>query len=147
MPICTWYQSCQCRPTLEWFDKSKALAPGKHAHNKVFIIAEAGVNHNGSLATAFKLIDEAKKCKADAIKFQTWKTGNVVIKKAPKAKYQIKKNNIQETQFEMLKKLELSYKDFIKIKRYCDKLKIIFLSTADEIESALFLKPLVSSDV
>ncbi len=109
---------------------------------KVFIIAEAGVNHNGSFKRALKLVDEAKKCNADAIKFQTWKTENVVTKSSPKAKYQINKN-IKETQFDMLKKLELKYRQFKKIKKYCDKKNIIFMSTADEIESANFLKPLV----
>jgi len=109
---------------------------------KVFIIAEAGVNHNGSIKRALKLVDEAKKCQADAIKFQTWKTENVVTKNSPMAKYQ-KKNNSKETQFDMLKKLELTYNQFLLIKKYCDKKKIIFMSTADEIESANFLKPLV----
>ncbi len=109
---------------------------------KVFIIAEAGVNHNGSLKMALRLVDEAKKCNADAIKFQTWKTENVVTKNSPKAKYQKLKNN-KETQYEMLKKLELNHQQFLKIKKYCDRKKIIFMSTADEIESALFLKPLV----
>ncbi len=109
---------------------------------KTFIIAEAGVNHNGSLKKAYELVDAAKACKADAIKFQTWKTENVVIKNSIKAPYQNKfyKKN---TQFEMLKKLEMKYENFIKIKKYCDKKKIIFLSTADEYESAKFLKPLV----
>jgi N,N'-diacetyllegionaminate synthase len=109
---------------------------------KVFIIAEAGVNHNGSLSRALRLVDEAKKSKADAIKFQTWKTENVVTKNSPKAEYQ-KKNNNKETHFNMLKKLELTYDQFLLIKKYCDKKKIIFMSTADEIESAIFLKPLV----
>ena len=108
----------------------------------VYIIAEAGVNHNGSIKQAYQLIDAAKNAKADAIKFQTWKTENVVIKNSPKAPYQNKyyKN---ESQYEMLKKLELKYSVFLKLKKYCDKKKIIFLSTADEIESALFLKPLI----
>ena len=109
---------------------------------KTFIIAEAGVNHDGSLKKAYKLIDAAKKANADAVKFQTWKTENVVIKKSIKAPYQNKyfKNY---TQYEMLKKLELKFENFIKMKKYCDKKKIIFLSTADEIESANFLKPLI----
>tara|TARA_B100000989_G_C19526036_1_gene466903 strand:- start:1020 stop:2024 length:1005 start_codon:yes stop_codon:yes gene_type:complete len=109
---------------------------------KAFIIAEAGVNHNGSFEKALELIDAAKDAKADAIKFQTWKTENVVIKKSMKAPYQNKffKEN---SQFEMLKKLELKFKTFIKLKKYCDKKKIIFLSTADEYESAKFLNPLI----
>ncbi len=109
---------------------------------KTFIIAEAGVNHNGSLNKALKLVDAAINAKADAIKFQTWKTENVVIKNSIKAPYQNKfyKNN---TQFEMLKKLEMKFSNFITIKKYCDKKKIVFLSTADEYESAKFLKPLI----
>tara|TARA_B100000575_G_scaffold294544_1_gene311370 strand:+ start:11959 stop:12963 length:1005 start_codon:yes stop_codon:yes gene_type:complete len=109
---------------------------------KTFIIAEAGVNHDGSLKKAYKLIDAAKEANADAIKFQTWKTEKVVIKKSIKAPYQNKYFK-DHTQFEMLKKLELNFESFIKIKKYCDKKNIVFLSTADEIESAKFLKPLI----
>ena len=106
---------------------------------KVLIIAEAGVNHNGSLKRALKLVDVCKKIGADIIKFQTWKTEKVVTKNSPKADYQ-KKFFKKKTQFESLKKLELSFDDFKKIKKYCDKKKILFLSTADEIESANFLR-------
>ena len=109
---------------------------------RILIIAEAGVNHNGSIKKAFELVDAAKKAKADAIKFQTWKTENVVIKNSLKAPYQNKFNK-NDTQYEMLKKLELKYSNFVKIKKYCDKKKITFLSTADEKESALFLNPLI----
>jgi Sialic acid synthase len=108
---------------------------------KVFIIAEAGVNHNGSFKKALQLVDTCKKVGADAIKFQTWKTEKVLTKNSPKPSYQknyLKKN----TQFEILKNLELSFNDFKKIKKYCDKKKILFLSTADEIESANFLRSL-----
>lgn len=110
--------------------------------NSVFVIAEAGVNHNGSLSLAKKLVDIAKKSGADAIKFQTWKTENVVTKNAEKPSYQVLQNN-EDSQFEMLKKLELSYQDFEEIKQYCDKTGIIFMSTADEYESACFLKDMV----
>ena len=106
---------------------------------KVLIIAEAGVNHNGSLKRALKLVDVCKKIGADIIKFQTWKTEKVVTKNSPKADYQ-KKFFKKKTQFESLKKLELSFDDFKKIKKHCDKKKILFLSTADEIESANFLR-------
>ena len=78
---------------------------------KTFIIAEAGVNHNGSIKKAYELINAAKEAKADAIKFQTWKTENVVVKNSLKAPYQNKFNS-NDTQFEMLKKLELSYSEF-----------------------------------
>lgn len=112
--------------------------------DKVFIIAEAGVNHNGSLGIAFKLVDKAKEAGVDAIKFQTWKTENVVTKNAPKPRYQLHQTDVRESQYDMLKKLELSYEDFLRLKAYCDKKQILFLSTADEIESAEFLNSLQS---
>jgi len=105
----------------------------------VFIIAEAGVNHNGDINLAKKLIDIAVEAGADAVKFQTWKTENLVTKDAFTAMYQ-KENAKVNNQYEMLKKLELSYDDFILLKKYCDKKGIIFMSTPDEEESALFLK-------
>jgi len=107
----------------------------------VFIIAEAGVNHNGRFDLAKKLIDLAVEAGVDAIKFQTWKTENLVTKTAAQAEYQ-KKNSKDVNQYEMLKKLELSYDDFLELKKYCDKRGIIFMSTPDEEESALFLKDL-----
>jgi len=108
----------------------------------VFIIAEAGVNHNGDINLAKKLIDRAVEAGVDAIKFQTWKTELLVTKEANQAKYQIENTGKHESQFEMLKKLELSYDDFIELKTYCDEKGIIFMSTPDEEESALFLKDL-----
>jgi N,N'-diacetyllegionaminate synthase len=107
--------------------------------DKVFIIAEAGVNHNGSFDLACKLVDVAVDAGADAVKFQTWKTENVVTRDTKKALYQMHRRDDTETQFEMLKKLELSFEEFVKLKQYCDIRKIMFLSTADEIESANFL--------
>ncbi|MCP4118188.1 MAG: N-acetylneuraminate synthase [Desulfobacteraceae bacterium] len=112
--------------------------------DKVFIIAEAGVNHNGSLDIAFMLVDKAKEADVDAIKFQTWKTENVITKNAPKPSYQLNQTDARESQYDMLKKLELSYEDFQRLKAYCDEKQIMFLSTADEIESAEFLNPLQS---
>lgn len=106
---------------------------------KIFIIAEAGVNHNGDINLAYKLIDIAAEAGADAVKFQTFKSENVVTKFAKKAEYQIKNTNEDNTQFEMIKKLELKFNDFIKLKEYCDKKGIIFLSTPFDIESARFL--------
>ena len=112
--------------------------------DKVFIIAEAGVNHNGCIDLAKKLIDAAKLAGADAVKFQTWKTENVITNQAEKPQYQ-KDNELsgrEESQYDMLKRLELAYEDFITLKQYCDDKKIIFMSTADEYESARFLNPL-----
>jgi len=111
--------------------------------SKVFIIAEAGVNHNGSLELAHKLVDVSKEAGVDAVKFQTFKAENVVSKTAEKAEYQKKTTGTAESQFEMIKKLELSFKDFEKIKQYCDKKGIIFLSTPFDYESADFLENLV----
>ncbi len=106
----------------------------------VYIIAEAGVNHNGRLELALKLCDAAKEAGVDAIKFQTWKTDKIVTQSANLAIYQ--KENIQnkdDSQYEMLQKLELSYDDFIVIQTYCAKIGVAFLSTPDEEESLDFL--------
>jgi len=95
----------------------------------VFIIAEAGVNHNGSIKLAFQLVDAAVKAGADAVKFQTFKSENLVLKNTQKAEYQKKTTNPSESQFEMLKKLELNFDAFKKINNYCNDKDIIFLST------------------
>jgi len=105
----------------------------------VFIIAEAGVNHNGDIKLAKKLIDVAVDAKVDAVKFQTWKTELLVTKDAKQAEYQTENTKIEESQYNMLKKLELSYDDFKELKNYCDSKNIMFLSTPDEIQSANFL--------
>ena len=108
-----------------------------------FIIAEAGVNHNGKLDLALKLCDSAKKSGVNAIKFQTWKTENIVTMTTNLASYQESSiSNGEISQFEMLKKLELSYNDFVTIKDYCEKIGIIFLSTPDDSESLVFLTKL-----
>jgi len=111
--------------------------------NHCFIIAEAGVNHNGDIRLAHKLVDAAKEAGADAVKFQTFKAENVVSKLADKAEYQKETTNSKESQYEMIKKLELSFEDFVKIKDYCDKKDIIFLSTPFDYESVGFLESLV----
>ena len=106
----------------------------------VFIIAEAGVNHNGSVTLAKKLIDQAVYAGVDAVKFQTWKTELLITKEAKLAKYQ--EHNIDSdisTQFEMAKALELTYENFRELKTYCVQKEILFLSTPDEEESAKFL--------
>jgi len=106
---------------------------------KLFIIAEAGVNHNGSLSIAKRLVDVASDSGADAVKFQTFKADKLVCEDAPKASYQKKTTGGNETQFEMLKKLELSCLDHTKLLAYCKKRKIEFLSTPFDCESVDFL--------
>ena len=107
--------------------------------DRCLIIAEAGVNHNGDLNIALKLCDAAKEAGADVVKFQTWKTEAIITKTVAQAEYQKKNTGIQESQFDMLKRLELSNEDFRKIKKHCDSIGIIFASTADEAESLDFL--------
>ena len=106
---------------------------------RVFIIAEAGVNHNGRLDLAYQLIDVAKDAEADAVKFQTFKAENVVSRLADKAEYQKKATGSDKSQLEMIKKLEISFDDFIKLKKYCDKKEIMFLSTPFDYQSIDFL--------
>lgn len=103
------------------------------------IIAEAGVNHNGKLDLALKLCDAAKESGADVVKFQTWKTEKIITRTVSQADYQTENTGKTESQFDMLKRLELSYDDFRKIKAHCDKIGIQFASTADEEESLDFL--------
>ncbi|WP_318439215.1 N-acetylneuraminate synthase [Photobacterium leiognathi] len=110
--------------------------------NKIFIIAEAGVNHNGDINLAKKLIDAAATAGVDAVKFQTWKTELLVTEDAKMADYQVQNTQREETQFEMLKRLELSYSDFSELKTYCDDRNIQFMSTPDEEQSATFLNGL-----
>ena len=94
--------------------------------SKVYIIAEAGVNHNGDLKKAKKLIQEAKKVGADAVKFQYYKTENLVLKKTPKTNYQKKNEKKFKNQFDMLKKYELSKYHLVLLQRTAKKLKIDF---------------------
>ena len=101
----------------------------------VYIIAEAGVNHNGSLEIARKLIDVAKECGADAVKFQTFKAGESTGIRADKVAYQKNNEKTQESQFDMLKNLELSFDDFRRLKEYCTTKNIDFISTPDGAES------------
>jgi N,N'-diacetyllegionaminate synthase len=110
--------------------------------NKVFVIAEAGVNHNGNIEIAKKLINAAKNSDADAVKFQTFKAEKVMSKFAQMADYQKVNTGIDETQLEMIKKLELSYNDFVYLKEYCDKLDIEFMSTPFDYDSIDFLNEL-----
>ena len=105
----------------------------------VFIIAEAGVNHNGDINLAKKLVDVAKECGADAIKFQTFKAEESTGIFAEKAQYQKENDKTQESQLEMIKRLELPFEDFKEIKEYCDVKEIIFISTPDGFESLNYL--------
>ena len=108
-------------------------------NNKVFIVAEAGVNHNGSIEKALELIDAAVYAGADAVKFQTYKTENYVTKNASKAEYQEVTTGKDENQFQMIKNLELSYDKYLQLEEKCQKNNIKFLSTAFDIESLNFL--------
>lgn len=107
----------------------------------VYIIAEAGVNHNGSFELACRLADAAKDAGADCVKYQTFKSENLVSKNAQKAEYQ-KKTTGDSSQQDMLKKLELSFDSFVKLKEYCDKIGICFLSTPFDFDSIDFLNSL-----
>lgn len=101
----------------------------------VFVIAEAGVNHNGDIQLAKRLIDAAVEAGADAVKFQTFKTENIVCRTAQKAKYQLETTDKSETQFEMLKKLELTEQMHRELMEYCKMRDILFLSTPFDVES------------
>ncbi|MCK9395121.1 MAG: N-acetylneuraminate synthase [Methylobacter sp.] len=105
----------------------------------VFIIAEAGVNHNGDLETACRLVDAAVAAGADAVKFQTFKAENLVTRHADKAEYQKAATGKDETQLAMLKRLELKYEQHFQLLAYCQKFGIEFLSTAFDFESLDFL--------
>jgi N,N'-diacetyllegionaminate synthase len=107
-----------------------------------FIIAEAGVNHNGDLGLAKSLVDAACAAGADAVKFQTWLTEKLVAPDALMAEYQKQNFGREHSQFEMLKQLELSYDHFRELKRHAEQRNILFFSTPDEEESADFLESL-----
>ncbi len=110
--------------------------------SKVFIIAEAGVNHNGSFEQAKRLVDLAVEGGADAVKFQTFISEKCISKKAQKANYQKVTTGNEESQLEMVKKLELSFAQFQELKKYCDQKNIMFLSTPFDLDSAEFLNEL-----
>ncbi|MBT8568327.1 N-acetylneuraminate synthase [Polynucleobacter paneuropaeus] len=106
---------------------------------KVYIIAEAGVNHNGSMDLAYRLIEAAKQSGANAVKFQTFKTEKILTHSAGMAQYQ--KDNLEaiDTQYQMVKALELSYDNFAELQRHAELIGIDFLSTPDEEDSLDFL--------
>lgn len=104
-----------------------------------YIIAEAGVNHNGDVHIAKQLCLAAKNAGADAVKFQTWITDNIITKNVKQADYQTENTGKDESQYDMLKKLELTFDQFREIKEYCEEIGIEFASTADDEESLDFL--------
>ena len=110
--------------------------------DRVLIIAEAGVNHNGSIQLAKKLIDKAVFSGADAVKFQTFKATNVVSKNAPKADYQKQTTNLRESQFDMIKRLELDERAHQELIAYCKEANIMFLSTPFDLDSVDLLNEL-----
>jgi len=110
--------------------------------SKVFIIAEAGVNHNGSLDLAYKLIDVAKDAGADAVKFQTFIPEKTISKFADKANYQKETTDKNESQLKMIKKLALSFEDHKKLLEYCKNKNIKFLSSPFDLDSIDFLSEL-----
>lgn len=110
--------------------------------SKVFVIAEAGVNHNGDIEIAKRLVDAAVEAGADAVKFQTFKAEQLVCRDAKKAEYQLATTEKAETQYDMLKKLELTAQMHKILMEYCDKKNIMFLSTPFDIESIKLLSEL-----
>jgi len=107
---------------------------------KTFIIAEAGVNHNGSFGLAVELIDKAVESGVDCVKFQTFIAEELVSKRTEKAEYQKRITGEDENQFEMLRRLELSFDDFRKLQAHCTNKGIIFLSTPFDLQSIDFLQ-------
>jgi len=123
----------------------KELTFGKRvvgAGHPAFVIAEAGVNHNGNLDLAFQLVDAAIAAGADAVKFQTFIASELLTAEAAKAEYQKTTTGERESQLEMIKRLELSFGDFRKLKIYCDDRGITFLSTPFDFKSVDFLEGL-----
>ena len=106
----------------------------------VCIIAEAGVNHNGSFELAIKMVDAAKEAGVDYVKFQTFKPEKLVSKFAEKAEYQKETTGNDESQLDMLKKLTLTDDNFIELQKYCEEIGIGFLSTPFDLESIEFLE-------
>jgi sialic acid synthase SpsE len=111
--------------------QTTVLIGGKHVGpgNPCFIIAEAGVNHNGDLATAKELVRAAKRAGADCVKFQTFTADRIITDNAPKANYQLKTTDPKESQKEMLKKLELPHDAYPELLRTCQEEGIVFMST------------------
>lgn len=94
----------------------------------VYIIAEAGVNHNGDIDVALEMIDQAKAAGCDCIKFQTFSADKIVTKNAEKVGYQKENTGDSESQYEMLKKLELTYEEYTQLKKRCEGVEIDFIN-------------------
>tara|TARA_Y100001968_G_C19379883_1_gene729701 strand:+ start:454 stop:1458 length:1005 start_codon:yes stop_codon:yes gene_type:complete len=105
-----------------------------------YIIAEIGVNHNGAMDLAHKLIDKASECGVNAVKFQTFTAKSLVNPTTPKVPYQLSTSSPDESHYEMISSLELKYEDHFELKRHCDEINIDFLSTPYDIKSAIFLE-------
>lgn len=110
--------------------------------SRVYVIAEVGVNHNGDINLAKKIIDIAKSAGADAVKFQTFKADTLALKDTPKAAYQKNTTEVVESHYEMLKKLELSYEAHEELFAYANNVGLHFLSTPYDLDSAIFLHDL-----
>lgn len=110
--------------------------------NRVFIVAEIGCNHNGDKVLAKRMIDEAKKCGIDAVKFQAFKARELISKFAPKADYQKKTTGVAESQLEMTAKLELSYDELSELKEYAESLGLISFATPFDMDSIDYLESL-----
>lgn len=110
--------------------------------SRVFVIAEAGVNHNGNIEIAKQLIDAASEAGADAVKFQTFQADSLVCRTAKKAEYQLETTDRTETQYDMLKKLELTPQMHRELIEHCLKRNIMFLSTPFDLESIKLLSEL-----
>ena len=110
--------------------------------SKILIIAEAGVNHNGDISIAKKMVDVAKKAGVDYIKFQTFVPEKLVSRYAEKAEYQKKTTDAAESQLDMLRKLSLSENEFVSLRGYCEEVGIGFMSTPFDLESIDFLEKL-----
>ena len=107
--------------------------------SRVFVIAEAGVNHNGSPDLALALVEAAARAGADAVKFQTFRAEAVISRSAPKAQYQMRTTGATESQLEMVRKLELSRDAHRMLADRCKTLGIEFMSTPFDMDSARFL--------
>lgn len=123
---------CCSRDAGEGYKKEIAMS--------VYIIAEAGVNHNGNVETAMHMIETAKRCGCDCIKFQIFRTEELVTREAKRADYQIANMQSAGTQYDMLKKLELQRKDFERLKQHCDEIGIDFMATPFDRESVDILE-------